>query len=121
MRYLADLWLPASLIASCSLLALWLAISAIASIKGLLYLWPFACEHCSVAGGSFVEVNRKAKVSIQMCKAAGISKLPDLLIMARECNNLSLRAAILFRLADRLSSRNPLKLALKTEALCCLE
>jgi hypothetical protein len=89
--------------------------------QGLPYIWPFACEQYSVAGGSLVEINRMAKLRLQVYKATGISTLPDLVHMARQEGDWNLRAAILFRLADRLSSRNPLKLALKTEALCFLE
>ena len=84
--------------------------------KASTILLPLACEHCLVAGGHRTEINRMAKISIQRWKAAGISKLPDLLHMARQEGNLDLRAAILCRLSDRLSHNNPLKLALRGEA-----
>jgi uncharacterized protein YunC (DUF1805 family) len=93
---------------------------AMASIKAPTTLLLLACEHCYVQGGRRF-LMRMAKVRIHRCKAEGISTLPDLLDMARQEGDLDLRAAILFRLADRLSHNNVLKLALNIEADCCLK
>ena len=101
-------------LASCSLLALWLVISAMDSIKGLHVIWPFACEQCSVAGG-LPDMHCEAKDFIRQCKDGGLA-LPDIVAATRQHENSSFRKAVFMRLADRLSCRNPLKLAFQTEA-----
>jgi hypothetical protein len=104
-------------LASCSLLALWLAISAMDSIKGLHVIWPFACEQCSVAGG-LPDMHREAKDFIARQKASG-SGLVQIWAEARLIEDLPLRGAVLRRLSTRVSSHNVLHHALVTEARCC--
>jgi len=60
-------------------------------------------------------VNRDAKHWLQQRTGAA---LPVLLQQARLLDNKALRRAVLWRMADRLSPRNPIKLALQTEAKC---
>ena len=103
-------------LASCSLLALWLAISAMDSIKGLHVIWPFACEQCSVAGG-LPDMHREAKQYIAMHRSSGHTYV-QVWAMARSVNDLVFRRAILSRLSTRFSKNNPLHHALVTEASC---
>ena len=103
-------------LASCSLLALWLAISAMDSIKGLHVIWPFACEQCSVAGG-LPDMHREAKQYIAMHRSSGHTYV-QVWAMARGVNDLVFRRAILSRLSTRFSKNNPLHHALVTEASC---
>ena len=96
---------------------MWLAIFAMASVKASTMLLPLVCDHCSVPGGDVVDVHRQAKEFIRHCKAGGLA-LPAIVAATRQHGCSYLRRAVLLRLADRLSGRNPLKLALQTEARC---
>jgi hypothetical protein len=83
--------------------------------KGPILSLPLACEHYRLPGGYYIEANRQAKQWIMQHKAAEFQVLVE---QARAEANVDIRRAILWRLADRLSCRNPLKLALQTEARC---
>ena len=88
-----------------------------AFIEALCTLWPFACEHYSVAGG-LLDVHRKAKDFVARQKAAG-SSLVEIWGMARLIVDFPLRAAVLRRLSTRVSKNNVLHHALVCEAQLC--